>query len=634
MRFFQVLVLFSLFFFIGQHSFAQVSFYKVYQNDEQDSEVFDIKALSDGGYAMVGIADNGGFSQVALTKLSCNGTVKWSKQYGNSSTINNTFSSVIEADNGDIVFVNNVGSFQNYNIVVARINDNGTTVWKQRYGGNRDDIGRAIVQTPDGHFIITGSTNSYGTDDSGILSYNDVYFMKVDGNNGEILWTKTIGNFQAIEGGYAMTSDASGSIYSTGRFLVGGTFYCYILKMDTDGNISMFKGYGAPNHRTYGYDIKVAENGDILLSGSTTIAKIDHTSPPDVFLIKTDNTGTPIFTNIYTPIVGNDNSESGSSLVLQDDGGYGIGVPTMSFTNWTSGFVPNKNAVYSTKSNGDIHKAVLYNQGGSHYTRLRKALDGGYVLSNFSNYFSINFEFIPLIVKTDKNYESGCNTIDVTDELSLVHENWDVQDINYSAMSGGVATSHGPETSFAYSDTDVQCIEIPLAEAGFTVTPNVDEPLATFDFTNTSNGIGNYHWDFGDGNTSNEENPTHSYTAIGSYNACLTLFANCDTSLTCTTVEVIELPTSTFDFEEISFKLFPNPVNNLLYLEAANNFEGLQSMSLVDVNGRKVFERNYLESTISNRILVDMENFPDGLYILKMIWEQGLISKKVIKTNR
>ena len=97
----------------------------------------------------------------------------------------------------------------------------------------------------------------------------------------------------------------------------------------------------------------------LLLQGVLRSTRRDHTSYPDVFLIKTDAEGIPIFEHIYYPWVGDDRSESGSSIVLQQDGGFGIGVPTMSFTNWSQGFVPNKNAVYSTDANGLIQKVVF-----------------------------------------------------------------------------------------------------------------------------------------------------------------------------------------------------------------------------------------------------------------------------------
>ena len=41
-------------------------------------------------------------------------------------------------------------------------------------------------------------------------------------------------------------------------------------------------------------------------------------------------------------------------------------------------------------------------------------------------------------------------------------------------------------------------------------------------FTNYSQNASTYAWDFGDGNTSTEEGPTHSYAAGGTYEVMLT----------------------------------------------------------------------------------------------------------------
>lgn len=54
--------------------------------------------------------------------------------------------------------------------------------------------------------------------------------------------------------------------------------------------------------------------------------------------------------------------------------------------------------------------------------------------------------------------------------------------------------------------------------------PDPTEP--TFDFTDqsTSDGnIGTWEWDFGDGNTTNDQNPSHTYAAPGVYLVCLTI---------------------------------------------------------------------------------------------------------------
>jgi PKD repeat protein len=175
---------------------------------------------------------------------------------------------------------------------------------------------------------------------------------------------------------------------------------------------------------------------------------------------------------------------------------------------------------------------------------------------------------------------------------------------------------------------------VPAIEAMFTSMPNIDEPLATYDFTNTSTGIGTYQWDFGDGDTSDEENPSHSFDAIGTYTVCLTLFANCDTSLHCVMITIDQLPTSVDETPGVPFELFPNPVTEMLYLKSDDHFEGLQTIVIMDANGRFVFKKDNSGNFFTNQITISMKNFPEGMYFLKMIWEDGLVSKKVIKVNR
>ncbi len=64
----------------------------------------------------------------------------------------------------------------------------------------------------------------------------------------------------------------------------------------------------------------------------------------------------------------------------------------------------------------------------------------------------------------------------------------------------------------------------------------IDEPTADFSsvrngltivFTNESLGADSYHWNFGDGNTSTEESPTHTYDESGEYVVTLTVSNEC-----------------------------------------------------------------------------------------------------------
>jgi len=80
------------------------------------------------------------------------------------------------------------------------------------------------------------------------------------------------------------------------------------------------------------------------------------------------------------------------------------------------------------------------------------------------------------------------------------------------------------------------------ADADFTSSTNG----ATTVFTNTSSNANTYHWDFGDGSTSNQENPTHIYANDGTYTVTLTASNSCGTSTFTQIVTIITPPTAAF----------------------------------------------------------------------------------------
>ena len=67
----------------------------------------------------------------------------------------------------------------------------------------------------------------------------------------------------------------------------------------------------------------------------------------------------------------------------------------------------------------------------------------------------------------------------------------------------------------------------------------------SFVFTNTGTSAGaTFSWDFGDGNTSTSEDPTHTYAAIGSYTVQQVITAGGCSDSTTMTIQVFEDPTS------------------------------------------------------------------------------------------
>ncbi|MBI1228398.1 MAG: PKD domain-containing protein [Bacteroidetes bacterium] len=68
----------------------------------------------------------------------------------------------------------------------------------------------------------------------------------------------------------------------------------------------------------------------------------------------------------------------------------------------------------------------------------------------------------------------------------------------------------------------------------------------TLIFTNTSSNGTTYLWDFGDGNTSTQTNPTHTYAVDGFYDVTLSVTNACGTVSTLTSIPVFVAPTADF----------------------------------------------------------------------------------------
>ncbi|MBI5917495.1 MAG: PKD domain-containing protein [Bacteroidetes bacterium] len=100
----------------------------------------------------------------------------------------------------------------------------------------------------------------------------------------------------------------------------------------------------------------------------------------------------------------------------------------------------------------------------------------------------------------------------------------------------------GPCVSFLYSETAMLDI-VPLPQAGFDFTLIGNE---TIEFENASTDATSYLWDFGDGTTSTEANPVHTFPAAGQFQVTLTAFNGCGETTFSLTVQTGSLPQAMF----------------------------------------------------------------------------------------
>ena len=101
--------------------------------------------------------------------------------------------------------------------------------------------------------------------------------------------------------------------------------------------------------------------------------------------------------------------------------------------------------------------------------------------------------------------------------------------------------------------------------ADFTATPTRGRPPLTVQFTNTSAGdYTSSQWDFGDGATSTETNPAHTYAQAGTYTVKLTVGdgTDSDTISHAAAVHVgysLYLPVLTRNYDPLMYDNFDDP---------------------------------------------------------------------------
>ena len=149
-----------------------------------------------------------------------------------------------------------------------------------------------------------------------------------------------------------------------------------------------------------------------------------------------------------------------------------------------------------------------------------------------------------------------------------------------------------------------------------------------------------YYWDFGDGNTSTQSSPSHTYAVAGHYNICLTITsANGCTSSTCDSTYRLIAPTvmggmmkyvnvvNTTGVQEISLSVssvFPNPAKDMIEVSLNQSIAG--DLTIIDMTGREV----YSEKINAANTKINVSNLPVGLYNLSIVSAAKMIHSKIM----
>lgn len=224
--------------------------------------------------------------------------------------------------------------------------------WKNCYGGSNNDKGYAIKQTPDGGFIVVGSTLSNDVQLTGNYGSFDIWLVKLT-SMGAIEWQRNIGGSSAdigndvwptTDGGYIIGATTSSNDHDfTG--LIGLSDYA-LIKTDSAGIIQWTKIYGGTN-KEQRISIYPTIDGGYILGGHSSSTDIDVTNnngSSDIWLVKTDSAGNLQWQKCY----GGSQAEFSVGVQQSSNGMYFAGGTT-----------------YSNDSD------ITFNNGGSDFWALR-----------------------------------------------------------------------------------------------------------------------------------------------------------------------------------------------------------------------------------------------------------------------
>jgi len=163
--------------------------------------------------------------------------------------------------------------------------------------------------------------------------------------------------------------------------------------------------------------------------------------------------------------------------------------------------------------------------------------------------------------------------------------------------------------------------------ADFTEEINLGEVA----FANTSDNYDSVFWNFGDGNTSTDINPTHTYQESGEFTAML-ITTKCGKSDTLSKILSIDLTLGTQDGNIEKMLVYPNPATDhfTIQLDAERSRSDLiESIRITDFSGRTVV--SYPWQTTNGTF--DVSNLASGLYWIQLIGTNRVLSLKKLVIN-
>ena len=269
-----------------------------------------------------------------IIKINASGDLLWRRQVGGNG-FDLVTSVILKGDHYWVTGSKDV--FPNaHQAWLLEIAPDGRVVWEKTLGGSQDEWAGETIATPDGNFLMTGRTVSFGVQDG----KGDVWLVKLD-PNGEIIWSKT----------YDLGAEDSGTsliVWGSDRYILTANtctadcrsvltphvFTSYLV-LDAEGNVLKSQSFTEGPKNTFG-KIKPTRDGGAVMVGATSMQ--ENFPSADTWIVKLDANADVEWTRIFASFGRYDGAYD---IVQTPDGGYVVAAysqvhqtPEMNFDNF------------------------------------------------------------------------------------------------------------------------------------------------------------------------------------------------------------------------------------------------------------------------------------------------------------